>query len=265
MIKVIGIPYDGNSSFMKGAAQAPRLIRSMEACGSANTFAESGQDIASGKEFEDLGDIPLPGESAAEIFQAIRQTMAGHFAQGHKIVCLGGDHSITYPVIDALTEHCKGLNILHLDAHPDLYDHYEDNPYSHASPFARIMEKGRVKSLTSAGIRTFTAHLREQAAKFGVLSIEMKDFHPGFVKSLEGPLYLSLDLDVLDPAFAPGVSHHEPGGLATRELIGIIQALEVPLVGADIVELNPSRDVNHVTAMTAYKLFKEIAAKMLPC
>ena len=91
----------------------------------------------------------------------------------------------------------------------------------------------------------------------------MKDFNLDFVKTLKEPLYISLDLDVLDPAFAPGVSHHEPGGLTTRTLISIIQSINVPIVGADIVELNPKRDINNMTAMVAYKLFKELVYKMM--
>ena len=91
----------------------------------------------------------------------------------------------------------------------------------------------------------------------------MKDFSLDFIKSLQGPLYVSLDIDVLDPAYAPGISHHEPGGMSTRQLIDILQKIKVPIVGADIVELNPKRDLNNMTAMVAYKLFKELASKMM--
>ena len=93
--------------------------------------------------------------------------------------------------------------------------------------------------------------------------IEMKDFDFDFIKNLQAPLYISLDLDVLDPAFAPGISHHEPGGMTTRELIKIIQNIDVEVVGADIVEYNPMRDINNMTAMVAYKLLKEFVAKMV--
>jgi arginase family enzyme len=112
------------------------------------------------------------------------------------------------------------------------------------------------------GIRTLSKHQREQAQKFGVKVIEMKDFSFDFIQNLAAPLYISLDLDVLDPAFAPGISHHEPGGMTTRELIKIIQAIPVEIVGADIVEYNPVRDVQNMTAMVAYKLLKELIAKM---
>ena len=91
----------------------------------------------------------------------------------------------------------------------------------------------------------------------------MKNFNPDFIQDLPSPLYLSLDLDVLDPAYAPGVSHHEPGGLSTRQLLTMIQMVNAKIIGADIVEYNPIRDVNNMTAMVAYKFFKEIASKMV--
>jgi arginase len=105
--------------------------------------------------------------------------------------------------------------------------------------------------------------VRYSRQKYGVKVLEMNKFDPGFISQLKSPLYLSLDLDVLDPAFAPGVSHHEPGGLSTRQLLEIIQTIPAKTVGADIVEYNPVRDVHNVTAMVAYKLFKEIISIML--
>lgn len=91
----------------------------------------------------------------------------------------------------------------------------------------------------------------------------MKDFNYDFIKALQAPLYISLDLDVLDPTFAPGISHHEPGGLSTRELITIIQTIPAEIIGADMVEYNPTRNVNNMTAMVAYKLLKELNSKMM--
>jgi len=263
MIQVMGIPYDNNSSFLKGPALAPPRIRLMDTDGSANTAAENGMAITKGETYNDLGDLLFNNCSAADAFAITQQAVLQQLQAGHKVFCFGGDHSVTYPIVDAFTQVHDGLHILHLDAHADLYDNFDDNPYSHASPFARIMEQGKVLSLTQVGIRTLNAHQRQQAARFGVRVIEMKDFQFDFLQQLQAPLYISLDLDVLDPAFAPGISHHEPGGLTTRELIKIIQGISLPVIGADIVEYNPIRDVNNMTAMVAYKLFKEIVAKMV--
>jgi len=263
MIKVLGIPFDANSSFLKGPALAPPRIRLMEKEGSANTSSENGSDIIEGIVYKDFGDISFPNPNPEEAFKKIKSTVADLIGDGSKLLSFGGDHSVSFPVIDAFSEKYEQLNILHLDAHGDLYDNFDDNPFSHASPFARIMEKGKIKSLTQVGIRTLNANQRKQAEKFGVKMIETKNFNLGFISQLKSPLYISLDLDVLDPAFAPGLSHHEPGGLSTRQLIEIIQNVPAKIVGADIVEYNPVRDVHNMTAMVAYKMFKEIIAKMI--
>ena len=263
MIKLLGIPYDANSSFLKGPALAPPRIRLMETDGSANAFCEFGIEILHGKNYTDLGDLVFENANPKFVYNKIKASITQELNTGCKTICFGGDHSVSYPVIESYANKYKDLNILHLDAHADLYDNFDDNPYSHASPFARLMEKGNIKLLTQVGIRTLNTHQKEQAAKFKVKIIEMKDFNLDFVNTLKGPLYISLDLDVLDPAFAPGVSHHEPGGLTTRALIKIIQNITVPIVGADIVEYNPTRDLNNTTAMVAYKLFKELVYKMI--
>jgi len=262
MIKLIGIPYDNNSSFLKGPALAPQRIRLADTEGSANVFSENGMEIKNGVTYIDEGDIVFEDFNPAKAFETIKSRIAALLTGNHKVISLGGDHSISYPVIDAFSDKYEKLNILHLDAHGDLYENFDNNPFSHASPFARIMETGKINSLTQVGIRTLTTHQREQAKKYGVRIVEMKDFNYSFINTLQSPLYISLDIDVLDPAFAPGISHHEPGGMSTRELIKIIQQINVPIAGADIVEYNPVRDINNMTAMVAYKLMKELVEKM---
>ena len=263
MLKLIGIPYDANSSYLRGPALAPKYIRLMDIEGSANRFCEVGNEIIEGENYKDCGDIEFSEINAAFAYKKIKETISRELEDGSKLISLGGDHSVSFPVIEAFSEKYAKLNVLHLDAHADLYDNFGNNPYSHASPFARLMEKGALNSLTQVGIRTFNTHQKEQANRFGVTVIEMKDFNMDFINSLETPLYISLDIDVLDPAYAPGISHHEPGGMTTRQLLKIIQNINVPIVGADIVELNPKRDINNMTAMVAYKLFKELASKMI--
>ena len=263
MVQLIGIPYDANSTFLKGPSFAPARIRLMETEGSANSFSENGVEIKNGLNYSDNDDILFESTKPKAAFKTIKQKIKGFLDDNNKVISIGGDHSVSYPIIDAFADKYQHLNILHLDAHADLYENFDDNPYSHASPFARIMESGKVQSLTQVGIRTFNTHQREQAKKYTVNVVEMKDFSFDFLQQLEAPLYISLDLDVLDPAFAPGISHHEPGGMSTREVIEIIQNIPVEIVGADIVEYNPVRDIHNMTAMVAYKLMKELIAKML--
>jgi agmatinase len=199
------------------------------------------------------------GEARARIEQAVHSILDS----GRRPLLLGGDHSITYPAVRGLRPHYPRLGILHLDAHPDLYHEFQGDRYSHACPFARIMEEGLADRLVQIGIRTMTRHQREQAQRFGVEVREMRSWSEGTPIRFDSPVYLSLDLDVLEPGLAPGVSHREPGGLTPRQVLGIIHSLEAPLAGADVVELNPVNDSTGLTPAVAAKLVKEIAARML--
>ena len=125
------------------------------------------------------------------------------------------------------------------------------------------MEEGLADRLVQVGIRTATGHQREQIVRFDVEAVEMKDFRDDLTIEFDTPVYISFDIDGLDPAFAPGVSHREPGGLSTRQALNVIQRLKAGVVGADLVEFNPRMDSTGVTAMVCAKLLKEIAAKML--
>jgi agmatinase len=261
-IALIGIMSDANSSYMSGTAAAPAIIRQALHCESANLCSELGVDLRNNPHFVDIGDRQVASDP--ESFLAIETHINELIGSGALALVLGGDHAITYPVMRAINHANGPVNILHFDAHPDLYDDFEGNPYSHASPFARIMEKGLAKRLVQVGIRTLNQHQREQVARFGVESHEMKDVDLSSIgRDFDGPVYISCDMDALDPAFAPGVSHHEPGGLSVRDILNIIQRIPNRIVGADIVEYNPDRDINDMTAMVAAKLLKEIAGKML--
>jgi arginase len=261
MVTIVGIPYDENSSFMRGPALAPARIREALHSGSANLCSEGGIDLGTEPRFHDLGDLELAGGTAA--LEQVEKTTKSLLERDVYVLSIGGDHAITYPILRAYRRKYDQLIILQLDAHPDLYDEFEGNRYSHACPFARIMEENLAGRLVQVGIRTMNPHQRTQAERFGVEVIEMRKWQPETGLDFEGPLYLSLDLDVLDPAFAPGVSHHEPGGLSTRDVLQLIQSLRVPIVGADIVEFNPRRDPVGITAMVAAKFLKEIAGRML--
>jgi arginase len=261
MIAVVGIPFDEFSSFLRGPAQAPIKIREAYHSDSSNYFTESGVDLKNHSGWKDTGDLKLPsGEDAInEIYSSVDRLLQEHA----QVFSLGGDHSTTYPIVKAVAKKYGALNILHFDAHPDLYESFEGNKYSHACPFARIMEEGLAKRLVQVGIRTMNAHQREQANSFGVEVIEMKDWNSSIRFQFDGPVYLSVDIDVLDPAFAPGVSHHEPGGFTSRELISVLRNLKANVIGADLVEFNPTRDPSGITAMLAAKLFKEMLDLLL--
>ncbi|BHH82612.1 agmatinase [Desulforhopalus sp. 52FAK] len=260
-IVVVGVPLDSNSSYMRGPALAPGKIIDALYCDSANLWTEDLIDVGALSGLHFRPDIKIIDEAKA--FTKIESEIDKILVHKSQVITLGGDHSITFPVIRAFAKVYDKLNILHLDAHPDLYDELDGNLHSHACPFARIMEENLAARLVQVGIRTITGHQQEQAQKFGVEIINMKNISVATDLAFDGPVYLSLDMDCLDPAYAPGVSHHEPGGMSTRDVLDIIQNLKGNLVGADIVELNPDRDFNDMTAMVAAKFLKEIISRMV--
>ena len=258
---LVGVPYDANSSYKRGSAAAPKLIREALECESSNTWTELGVDVARPGLYSDMGDLSLPEDGAAA-FATIEKTIDSLLEARRRPVSLGGDHSITYPIVRSFGRRFKDLMVIHFDAHPDLYNDYDGNRLSHASPFARIMEEKAAKRLIQVGIRTMNSHQRKQAERFGV-----EVYTIGQERALENlktwcPVYVSFDMDVLDPAFAPGVSHREPGGMNVREAMTHLHTITAAIVGADIVEYNPSRDVSELTAGVAGKILKELLGKM---
>lgn len=256
-ISLIGIPTDQHSSFLRGPAKAPAAIRAALASAHGNSASERGSEIGPDFALVDRGDVAIAEDAGDD-----DRISAAVAACPTRLIALGGDHAISFPVVEALARRHGAFDILHFDAHPDLYDELGGDRRSHASPFARIMEGGHARRLVQVGIRTLNRHCREQAARFGVDIIEARHFHDSWRPQFDRPIYVSIDIDVLDPAFAPGVSHHEPGGLNVRQVVNILLDLAVPIIGGDVVELNPDRDLGGVTAVVAAKLVKELAAAM---
>ena len=259
-VAVLGVPLDHNSSFIRGPRKAPAAIRRALLEGATNMTSESGLDLDVDDRWCDWGDVDCRGDATDML--RIEQAAAAAWTSG-RLLALGGDHSITAPVLRGRPRDASPLTVLHFDAHPDLYPEYGGNRDSHASPFHRVMEEGLARRLVQVGIRTMNAVQADAARRFGVecVSPEAAADWPG----LHGPepVYVSIDLDALDPAFAPGVSHHEPGGLTVREVLATLRKVTCPIVGADIVELNPDRDPDGRTASVGAKFVKELLARLL--
>jgi len=262
---LLGIPWDGSSSFQRGPALAPPAIRAALRSDSTNGWNESLQDARA--LLADAGDLPLDNAGAfplAEIELGARRLVE----TGAAPIFLGGDHSISWPLLRAVRARFPELSVLHIDAHPDLYDDLDGNRESHACPLARALEEGLVDRLVQVGIRTLNPHQQAQSRRYRTEIVPMRDGVPRMlelVRGLAGPVYLTLDLDGLDPAFVPGISHPEPGGLSTREALTLLQAIPAgALIGADLVELNPLNDLRDLTARVAAKLIGEIVGKLAP-
>lgn len=261
-IAVLGIPIDANSSHLLGAAQGPAAIRAALHSGSGNHITEHGLEVVPA--LNDLGDLEVDNQRGSQAdADRITAAVGEIVGSGQRLISLGGDHSITFPLLRGVAPHYPDLTVVHIDAHPDMYDDLDGNPLSHASPFARALEANCMSRLIQLGIRTATPHQHAQAERWSVEMIPARRLDQFDPTTIDGPIYLSIDLDGLDPSVAPGVSHHEPGGLTMRELLDIIDSLPRSVVGADIVELNPQRDVVDMTAMVGAKLLKEVAGAML--
>ncbi|BCH02972.1 agmatinase [Mesorhizobium loti] len=258
-ILLLGIPHDENSSHLRGSADAPALIRRELHSDAHSSWSETGFDLTD--RFLDHGDIDFAG--AGDPWERIESEVGRALNAGHPLISLGGDHAIAWPVLRAVRRRHPSLTIVQIDAHPDIYPAYQGNLRSHTSSFARIMEERLADRLIQIGLRTLNDDLRGQIGRFGIEVVEARHVGEGLRLDLTTPVYVSMDLDGLDPAFAPGVSHREPGGLSTRQVINLIQGIDQPIVAADIVEYNPSQDLSNMTALVASKLTKEIAGMML--
>lgn len=257
-VALLGFPWDASSSYSRGPAHGPSVIRTVMRSAASSPYALNGTNVSDVIALEDFADLPEDGPGARAAIEA----RIGEALKAGAPLSLGGDHSVSYPILRAMHARYGALNILHIDAHTDLYDEFEGDRYSHASPFARAIEDGCVNTLIQVGLRSIGPNERAFGERKGVVMLGAEEIGAIPYDRLAAPCYVSIDLDGLDPAFAPGVSHPEPGGLSTRETLAILKKLPVAPVGADIVEYNPERDIGVATAHVAARLAKELAAAM---
>ncbi len=213
-------------------------------------------NLAEAWSYLDLGDIE--GKSFEDIVSSVEGRISSIY-RGQKFLFLGGDHSITYATFRGLRKASgQEFGLVYFDAHPDCYEIYDGNPYSHACTVRRLVEEGYVKDVVMIGIRAATRQQMEFAREKG-----MKIFSVDEIDEIDsmGRAYISFDIDVLDPAFAPGSSNPEPGGLSTRELIRLIKKLDLDLIAFDIVEVNPEFDHSGITCFAAAKIIREVLGK----
>jgi arginase len=259
---LVGVPYDAGSSFMRGAAAAPPVIREALMSSATNRWSEGLLDTGAPGVMSDAGDLVLSNSRGA--LQKVEEELLQLLGDRRRPIVLGGDHSTSYAAIRAVRQHTPKLTVLQFDAHPDLYPEFEGRRDSHACQFAHLLEERCIDQLVQVGIRTMNDIQHLQAERFAVEVIDMQRWAAGDrAYTLQHPVYVSIDVDVFDPAFAPGVSHREPAGLDLRTVLTAIESINQPIVGADIVEFNPSRDPVGLTAPLCAKLVKELVATMV--
>jgi len=257
-IKLLGIPWDADSSYLRGPALGPDAIRAelARARSYSNMTTELGLDIGRPGVFSDAGDVDVG--TGDETRTAITAKVGRLLLDGHPVLSLGGDHSVTWPILCGVHANVGKVDVLHFDAHPDLYPEFEGSRYSHACPFARSLEDGFIGRLVQIGVRASNETQRRQVERYGVEQVTMAAWNGPPTVRFDRPVYVSVDIDALDPAFAPGVSHREPGGLSPRDIIATLQRLQGRVVAADLVELNPTTDIHDLTANVAVKLLQEL-------
>jgi arginase len=260
-VALLGFPTDVNAAYLRGTAKAPPLIRQELYSQPGNMFSESVLDLKASSDLRDEGDLPMLEDERD--LQAIEYAVAEQLKQGRKVQSLGGDQSIVYPILRAFARFFSDISVVHFDARPDLYPSFEGNRFSDASSLARVLETIPVRQLVQIGIRTTSHKQLELVERYGVSVFYAWNIDRARSALPEGPVYVTLDVNVLDPAFAPGVSYRDPGGLSVREALGLIKAIPGDVVGADVVEYNPDQDVDGLTASVAAKFTRALIERML--
>ena len=256
----LGIADDTQSSYFGGCAAGPAAIRNAYDGKCFNATTESGVDLEDA--VCDLGDR-YPKDSWEASARDYKERTEALFKAGRIPFIAGGDHAVTIPVVEALEVLEQPVHVIQVDAHPDLYPDFDGNRFSHACTGARILEMDHIASLTQLGIRTLNAVQSPFLERYPDRLIihearELPAELPELTHIPEDALvYITIDMDGLDPAFAPGVSHAVPGGLSSRQVLDFVQRGHWALVGMDVVEVNPSRDVNDQTAILAARFLHE--------
>jgi agmatinase len=257
-----GMPMDWTVSFRPGARFGPARIR--ESSLVHEEYSHYLQRELKEIVYYDAGDIPLafgnPERSLRQISDFVRQVLE----LGKVPIGMGGEHLVTWGVVREVARFFPGLAVLHFDAHADLRTDYEGEPYSHATPLRKIAELIGGGNLYQFGIRSMTREEVEYTKEAGIHFYPFDVLEPlkQVLPSLAGrPVYVTIDIDVLDPAYAPGTGTPEPGGISTRELLAAIHEISrsnVQVVGADLVEVAPAYDPTEKTPIVASKLIREM-------
>ena len=270
-IAIIGIPFDGGTTYRPGPRFGPRGVRTQSA------IIRPWNPVLRLNPFKkyrvaDFGDLPVNPLSIEDTFSRIERGLATVLAGGARTLCVGGDHSISLPILRAVCKDHRGpITLIQFDAHNDLWDEYFGSKYSHGTPFRRAFEEGLLSdgSVLQVGLRgqVYGADDFDFAHKHKVRMVTAEEFHAQgmasvqrHLKALRGkPVYITLDIDCVDPAFAPGTGTPQVGGFTSAQIIELVRALRgLNIVGADLVEVSPPFDNGEITSLLAANLLFEL-------
>ncbi len=257
-ICIVGLPYDGTSSYRPGSRFGPNAIR--KASWGMETYSPGlGRDLADLK-ICDLGDLEIPFGNKEMALAKIKEAIGKIIHDGKYPVFLGGEHLVTLPIVEALLTRFHNLAVVQLDAHTDLRDEYLGETLSHSTVMRRVSEILEAGGLFQFGVRSGSREEFSYANTIGSLYDLAEDgFHKALRMINDKPLYISLDLDVLDPGILPGTGNPEPGGIGFTEMIRFLRILaKARVVGFDVVELSPNHDPSEVSSIVTSKLVREM-------
>ena len=269
-IALLGVPFDGGVSARPGARHGPREMRNQ------SSMMRGIHPVLGINPFEvcrvaDVGDVPLPQVYDLEAsHRAIRDFVQPFYASGGKVLAAGGDHSITYPIFQAMARE-QPIAMVHIDAHTDTWDEHAGSKFTHGSPFRRAVEAGLLDPRKTIQIGIRGAQNSDEGWRYsldqGMRVVFMDEFERLGVDAViaearrvvgDAPVYLSFDVDGLDPVYTPGTGTPEIGGITTREALGLLRGLQgLNFVGADVVEVSPPFDPSGNTALVGATLMYE--------
>ena len=263
-VAILGIPFDSGTSYRSGTRFGPRKIRevSLMLWGHNPVLGISPLDTLS---VVDYGDVSVNPTSIEKTMASITETAGDVLNDGVTLIALGGDHSISLPLLRATEKVYGKLSLVHIDAHIDTWEEeFEDTPYSHGTPFRNALQEGLIRKdeYIQVGIRGPLSGENDylEAKELGANIITIHDVYEKGIpwvleqiqRQCQGPVYVSVDIDSADPAFAPGTGTPEVGGLTSYQLLQLVRGLQgLNVVGFDIVEVSPPYDHGDITAMLA--------------
>ncbi|ADH60902.1 agmatinase [Thermoanaerobacter mathranii subsp. mathranii str. A3] len=258
-VVIVGLPMDYTVSFKAGSRFGPASIR--QASYGLECYSVYLDRRLEDKKYYDLGDLVLPYGNVEKSLDLISKTTENILKSEKKGIFLGGEHLVTYGILkEYLKKYGDNLVILHFDAHTDLREEFFGEPYSHATVMKRVWDIANGAKMYSFGIRSGEKEEFEFAKKnIHMFLYDVVEPLKKLINDIKDyPIYISLDIDVIDPAFAPGTGTPEPGGITTKEALEVIHILkDLNVVGMDLVEVSPSHDIAGITSILAAKIIRE--------
>jgi len=273
-IALIGIPYDGGTTYRPGPRFGPRHVREQSA------IIRPWNPVLNLNPFEakriaDFGDLSINPLSIEDTFQRITSQLNDVLNAGARTVCVGGDHSILLPILRAIYKRFGPVGLIQFDAHNDTWGGYFGSPHSHGTPVRRAIEEGLIvgKDTLQIGLRgqVYAKEDFDFGREHGFKVVTSEEFHRGGVplvarhlkKQGRRPVYVTLDIDVVDPAFAPGTGTPQVGGFSSAQILELVRSLRgLNIVGCDLVEVSPPYDTGEITSLLAANLLYELVCVM---